>query len=164
MLMVSNMKKIKERSSAIMESVSDIVWAINPQNDTTEQMIFRMKEFTAEILEPLSINYSFKEEGDLASLKLNIKKRKDLYLLFKEAINNAAKYSHCNNLTIQLKREGDSLHLSVKDDGAGFNVQEIKNGNGLRNMRDQAAAMGAKINIDTAIGKGTGIVVDAPIT
>jgi two-component system sensor histidine kinase NreB len=62
-----------------------------------------------------------------------------------------------------LKQEGQSLHFSVKDDGAGFNMQEIKNGNGLRNMRERAASMGAKINIDTAIGKRTGIVVDVPI-
>jgi two-component system, NarL family, sensor histidine kinase UhpB len=163
-MMHSNMQKIKDRSSAIMESVSDIVWAINPQNDTTEQMIFRMKEFTAEILEPLNINYTFKEQGDFSSLKLDIKKRKDFYLLFKEAINNAAKYSHCKNLVIELNQDDISMHLSVQDDGTGFNTAEIKNGNGLRNMRERAASMGAKINIDTALGKGTGIIVDAPIT
>ncbi len=163
-LMLSNLQKIKDRSSAIMESVSDIVWAINPQNDTTEQMISRMKEFAAEILEPLNINYHFMEEGDLAAITFDIKKRKDFYLLFKEAINNAAKYSGCNNLLILLKQEGPSLHLSVKDDGAGFNQLEVKNGNGLRNMRDRAAAMGAGITIQTAIGSGTGIAVEVPIT
>ena len=70
--------------------MDDIVWTINPQNDTMEQLLYRMKEFAAEILEPLNINFSFDEQGVLSTLTLDIRKRKDLYLVFKEAINNAA--------------------------------------------------------------------------
>jgi signal transduction histidine kinase len=162
--MGANMQKIKDRSSAIMESMGDIVWAINPQNDTIEQMISRMKEFTAEILEPLNITYTFKEEGDFSAVKFDIKKRKDFYLLFKEAINNAAKYSHCHNLYINLRQDQQFLHLEVVDDGTGFNEQEVRNGNGLSNMRGRAASMQAGIQINTAAGKGTNIAVDVPIT
>jgi two-component system sensor histidine kinase UhpB len=163
-LMDSNMQKIKERSSSIMESMGDIVWAINPQNDTIEQMISRMKEFAGGILEPLNINYDFKEQGDFSGMKMDVKKRKDFYLLFKEAINNAAKYSHCKNLHIRLQQDQQLLHLEVVDDGIGFNDQETKNGNGLGNMRERAAALGGKIYINTIVGKGTGIVLDMPIT
>jgi len=163
-LMGSSMQKIKDRSSAIMESMGDIVWAINPQNDTFEQMIFRMKEFTAEILEPLNINYTFKEEGNFSAIKFDIKKRKDFYLLYKEAVNNSAKYSHCNNLHVQVEQDANFLHLKVMDDGKGFNEKLAKNGNGLENMRQRAAAMAAIIKIDSAIGKGTNISLDVPIT
>ena len=163
-MMGANMQKIKERSSAIMESMGDIVWAINPQNDTIEQMIFRMKEFTAEILEPLNINYTFKEDGNFSNIKLDIKKRKDFYLLFKEAVNNAAKYSTCKNLHVQVEQDAHFLHLTVTDDGKGFNEKVIKNGNGLINMRERAASMVAKINIDSVPGKGTSIALDVPIT
>jgi two-component system, NarL family, sensor histidine kinase UhpB len=163
-MMGANMQKIKDRSSAIMESMGDIVWAINPQNDTFEQMIFRMKEFTAEILEPLNINYTFKEDGNFSNIKLDIKKRKDFYLLFKEAINNAAKYSHCNSMDIWVELDANFLHLKVTDDGAGFNERLIKPGNGLGNMRERAAAMSAKINIESVIGKGTSITLDVPLT
>jgi two-component system, NarL family, sensor histidine kinase UhpB len=158
-----NMQKIKDRSSAIMESMGDLVWTINPQNDTIEQMIYRMKEFTAEILEPLNINYTFKEGGDFSAIKLDIRKRKDFYLLFKEAINNAAKYSHCKNLVIELKQDQHCLRLNVSDDGTGFNEGEVRNGNGLRNMRGRAAAMQGGILIDAAKGRGTRIAVDVPI-
>ncbi|MGG9964265.1 tetratricopeptide repeat-containing sensor histidine kinase [Ferruginibacter sp. SUN106] len=163
-MMGANMQKIKDRSSAIMESMSDIVWAINPQNDTFEQMIFRMKEFTAEILEPLNINYTFKETGNFSAIKLDIKKRKDFYLLFKEAINNAAKYSCCKNLTVQIEQDADSLHLKITDDGTGFNEKVVKTGNGLINMRERAAAMGGEININSEAGKGTNIKLVVPIT
>jgi two-component system sensor histidine kinase UhpB len=159
-----NMQKIKDRSSAIMESMGDLVWTINPQNDTIEQMIYRMKEFTAEILEPLNINYTFKEGGDFSAIKLDIGKRKDFYLLFKEAVNNAAKYSHCHNLVVELQQEQHRLRLDVSDDGTGFNEGEVRNGNGLRNMRGRAASMQAGIRIDSAKGKGTRIAVEVPFT
>jgi signal transduction histidine kinase len=122
-----------------------------------------MKDFTAEILEPLNINYTFKEGGNLSVMKLDIGKRRDFYLLFKEAVNNAAKYSHCSNLTIELLQEPHHLRLNIIDDGTGFNEGEVRNGNGLRNMRGRAASMQAGIRIDAATGKGTSIVVEVPI-
>lgn len=160
----TSIQKIKDRSESIMESMSDIVWAINPQHDTIEQMILHMKEFAAEILEPLDIKYSFKEEGNFSGLKLDVEKRKDFYLLFKEAVNNAAKYSGCSNLFIILRQEAKLLHIKIEDDGKGFNQAEIKNGNGLVNMRRRADSMKGDIQIESSEGKGTRITVDVPIT
>lgn len=163
-MLQQNMQKIKDRSSSIMESMGDIVWAINPQNDTFEKIIFRMKEFTGELLDPLNINYQFKEQGDFTALKMDIKKRKDFYLLFKEGINNAAKYSNCKNLVIALVENENLLHLEIKDDGVGFNEKVVKNGNGLINMRERAAAMNGNIYLQSEPGKGTQITLEVPIT
>ena len=163
-LLNTSMQKIKDRSSAIMESMGDIVWAINPQNDSIEQMIYRMKEFTAEILEPLNINYTFKQAGNFSNIILDIKKRKDFYLLFKEAVNNAAKYSNCSNLDIMIEQDAQTLHLTVKDDGIGFKEGAIKAGNGLNNMRERAASIAGAINIVTEPGKGTQVSLEVPIT
>ncbi|HVU58651.1 MAG TPA: sensor histidine kinase [Puia sp.] len=157
-------QKIKDRTSAIIEKMDDIVWTIHPQNDTMERLLFRMKEFAAEILEPSGINYDFDEKGDLASLKLDVQKRKDLYLLFKEAINNAAKYSECRNLRIRLWREKDSLQMEIVDDGRGFVEADVREGHGLGSMRERAASMVAKIHIKSAIGEGTHIALDMPIS
>jgi two-component system, NarL family, sensor histidine kinase UhpB len=162
--MGTSIQKIKDRSESIMESMSDIVWAINPHHDTIEQMIFRMKEFAAEILEPLNIKYTFKEEGVFLAVKLNVEKRKDFYLLFKEAVNNAAKYSGCHNVWINLKQELRHLRLRIEDDGRGFNADEIKNGNGLVNMRRRADSMKGTIQIDSSSGRGTRIIVEVPLT
>ena len=161
---VGSLEKIRDRSAAIMEKMDDIVWTINPQNDTMEQLLFRMKEFAAEMLEPLNINYSFEEDGDFSTMKLDIRKRKDLYLLFKEAVNNAAKYSQCRNLHIHLRRENDSLQLEITDDGKGFAAETIRAGNGLKNMRERAASMLGRLHIDSTVGQGTRIGLDLPIT
>ena len=164
LLMRTNLEKIKERSAAIMETMDDIVWAINPQNDTMEQVLFRMKEFASEILEPLNINYAFEEKGNFSSTKFDIKKRKDLYLIFKEAINNAAKYSRCRDMLIRLHEKQQSLQMEITDDGKGFDEKQIKNGNGLSNMRERAASMGAKILIISTVDNGTRISLDMAIT
>jgi signal transduction histidine kinase len=159
----SSLQKIKDRSGAIMERMDDIVWAINPQNDTMEQLVMRMKEFAAELLEPLNISYRFEEEGDWMGVRLDVRRRRDLYLLFKEAVNNAAKYSQCANLAIRLRQEGDSLQMEIDDDGKGFAEAEVSRGNGLNNMRERAAAMAGRIAINSALGRGTKIVLDAAV-
>jgi two-component system sensor histidine kinase UhpB len=159
----SSMQKIKHRSSAIMEKMDDIVWAINPQNDTMEELLTRMKEFATELLEPMNIEYQFEEKGDLAAMKLDVRRRKELYLLFKEAINNAAKYSGCRTLTIRLEQRQGSLRMEISDDGSGFDVEQVRCGNGLSNMRERAASLSGKLLIDPVIGRGTRIVLEAAL-
>jgi signal transduction histidine kinase len=159
-----NLQKIKEHSSNIMESMSDIVWAINPHNDTVEKVIYKMKEFAAELLDPMNIRYTFLEEGDFSNVKLTLNKRKDLYLIFKEAINNAAKYSHCDMIEIVLSHDGENIHLNVKDDGQGFDQQQVKSGNGLRNIYERSKNMLGNLRLNSELGTGTHIVLTVPVT
>ena len=162
--MHANLSKIKEHSATIMESMSDIVWAINPHNDTVEKVIYKMKEFTAEVFEPLNIKYSFQVEGDFSAVKLTLAKRKDLYLIFKEAINNAAKYSKCDVVNIILKHADASIQLHVNDNGDGFDEQTVKAGNGLRNMRERAKNMLASLSYRSDVGLGTDLKLSVPLT
>jgi signal transduction histidine kinase len=147
--------KISSNAHDTMERMSDIVWAIHPANDTLEQLIYRMKEFASDILEPLDIHYEFTIENDLSSIKLSVNQRRDLYLVFKEAVNNAAKYSCCKNIEIELIKQEDKLLLRITDDGEGFETATVVHGNGLNNMQQRAKVMGGKLWIDSATGKGT---------
>jgi signal transduction histidine kinase len=149
------LEKINGNARDTMERMSDIVWAIHPENDSLEQLLVRMKEFAADILEPQDINYEFVITGDISRQRLNINQRRDLYLIFKEAVNNAAKYSNCKNVRIELKQENTKFHLTVIDDGRGFNQETISAGNGLRNMRQRAKQMDGELKIDTVETKGT---------
>ncbi len=160
----SNLVKIKEHSSSIMESMSDIVWAINPHNDTVEKVIYKMKEFAAEVLDPLNISYNFVVDGDFSHVKLPLEKRKDLYLIFKEAVNNAAKYSHCDKVMINLRHADGKIQLQVNDNGRGFDEQVVKYGNGLRNIRERAKNMLASLHYNTGVGNGTDIQLSIPLT
>ena len=123
-----------------------------------------MKEFAAEILEPLNITYSFEGDARLEQLKLDLNKRKNLYLVFKEAINNAAKYSCCTQVDIQLGFDEKIICLFVKDNGKGFNLEQTRAGNGLRNMHERARAIRAELEIDSSIGNGTAVHLKLPTT
>jgi signal transduction histidine kinase len=158
------LQNIRDNSGNMLESMSDIVWAINPDNDTMEKLVIRMKEFSAEILEPLNITYSFNGEMQLEQVKVDLNKRKNLYLVFKEAINNAAKYSNCTEVAIQLETDERNICLFVRDNGKGFNLEQARAGNGLRNMHERARAVRANLEIDSSPGNGTSVHLKLPIT
>jgi two-component system, NarL family, sensor histidine kinase UhpB len=94
---------------------------------------------------------------------LNADQRKNLFLIFKETVNNAAKYSQASKIEINLLRQNHSLVMSIKDNGQGFDEQTIKAGNGLRNLRERAKEINGTLELRSAIGKGTEVVLEVPI-
>jgi signal transduction histidine kinase len=160
----SHFQRIAQHSSMMMESMSDIVWSINPNNDSWEQVISKMKEFASEILDPLDIQYTFSGEENLQAFTLDVTMRKNLFLIFKEAINNAAKYSTATSINIQLKKENDFIQVSISDNGKGFEVSNGSSGNGLRNMKERANSIRGKLEIKSSPHTGTEISVSLPLT
>jgi len=156
--------RIADQSAKMMESMSDMVWSINPENDSLPKVLAKMKEFAAEILEPKNISVQFKGEESLNAIVLNVAQRKNLFLIFKEAINNAAKYSESEHVTISLAKAGSGLQLEIRDNGRGFEKSKTSPGNGLRNMSERAAEIGAMLSIQSAPGAGTTLVLMLPLT
>jgi signal transduction histidine kinase len=154
-----HLKKIQDNSGYMLESMSDIVWTINPVNDSLEKVIFKMKEFAADLLEPMNIQYEFIQSKDFSNMQLDLNQRKNLYLVFKEAINNAAKYSNCTQIMISILHQNNSLVLEVKDNGKGFDIANQFTGNGLKNIRQRAAEMNGSAVISSRAGKGTTVLL-----
>jgi len=152
------LQKIKDNSGRMLESIGDMVWVINPANDNFEKLMLRMKEFTAEMLEPLKISYHFHEQGMLHTVQLNTEQRKEVYMIFKEVVTNAVKYSGSPELVITLAEENGMLSMEVVDKGSGFDPAAVLHGNGLKNMRTRAARIGAEIDIASARAKGTRVL------
>lgn len=155
--------KINNQTANMMDKLSDIVWSIHPNNDTLEQLLSKMQEFAAEILEPKGITYQFEIGEGAAHIKLDLEKRRNLFLIYKEALNNAAKYAESKHLDIKLKMESGKLNLLIKDDGKGFDQEQIKKGNGLFNMHQRASMMGGNMVIESFPNMGTTIQLSAPI-
>ena len=158
------LSRIKESSALSMESMSDIVWAINPVNDSLDKILARMREFAGDICEPKNIDYHFSISPDLNHVRMDLNKRKDLYLIYKEAINNAVKYSVCTRIEIKLERRRQTLILRVADNGKGFDQHSVKVGNGLKNMQERANEINASITIQSAPGVGTIVELVIPVT
>ncbi len=159
-----HLQRIGEHSAKMMESMGDIVWSINPNNDSLEQMMVKMKEFAAEILEPQNIAYTFMGEESLNGASLDIQVRKNIFLIFKESINNTAKYSEADQVTIQLEVKDNALHLFIHDNGKGFDFENIKPGNGLRNIRERAKSIEARLELKSSAATGTQLELNIPIT
>lgn len=149
------LETISSASHQAMGLMQDIVWSINPENDHMEMVLIRMRQYASEVLEAVNIEVQFKVDEHCRQISLPLETRKDIYLIFKEAINNLAKYSGAQMATIHLYNSKDWLHLKIKDDGRGFKVEEVDMGNGLRNMQFRASQLRGKIHIETHPGKGT---------
>lgn len=160
----NHFQRIHEQSRRMMESMSDIVWAINPENDTLEKLIIKMREFAAEILEPKGITLHFQIPEQANHIRLNAERRKNLFLIFKEALNNAAKYSEGNEVQVTLTLVNNTLTLLVTDNGTGFDEATIKAGNGLRNMESRAREMQARLQRKSIPEQGTEVLVEIPLT
>jgi signal transduction histidine kinase len=147
--------KISENSQRMMESMDDIVWSIKPQNDSMEKLIARMREFANQVLESKDIVFSMEVDDRILGMKLSMDARRDLFLIFKEGINNAAKYSGAARVFISFGLEGHLFTMRIKDYGKGFDMADIDEGNGLENMKKRASNLGGNLEIKTEAEKGT---------
>lgn len=148
-------QRISENSAKMMESMSDMVWSINPDNDSLQKMLSKMKEFSAEILEPKNMSYQFQGEETLNGAVLDLACRKNIFLIFKESINNAAKYSEGSFVDIHFSQVANDLLLTISDNGKGFDHTKVQNGNGLKNMKARAMEINAQLNLESKQGQGT---------
>jgi signal transduction histidine kinase/streptogramin lyase len=156
--------RIGETSSESLRSMSDIVWAIDPKNDQGEALIKRMRRTASELLESKGIEVHFDVTGGAEELKLPMNTRKELVLIFKEAIHNASKYSDATLVRCSLHRGSGTLALNVQDDGRGFHPALHADGHGLGSMQRRAAALGTTLRLQSAPGTGTTVGVTIDLT
>jgi len=159
-----NIEKIGEFSREMIGEMNDIVWAINPANDKFEKIEDRMQNFASTLLAAKNIQFNFRTDGQIKNILLGMQQRKNLYLIFKEAVNNAAKYADCSIMTVRICKEDHHILLNIADNGKGFILADCADGNGLKNMQARAAEVNGKINIESRPGKGTSISLSIPIT
>lgn len=161
--------KIRQSTSQMMESMNDIVWTIKADNDDFEQVVDRMRGFAVNMTEAKGIDLHFKADAIAGKLKMNMDQRKNIYLIFKEAVNNSVKYASGKNLYIHISVQNGKLQMTISDDGVGFDESAaptgnlLSGGNGLRSMRLRAKDIGGELSIESATGKGTRIVLTVPV-
>jgi two-component system, NarL family, sensor histidine kinase UhpB len=154
---VDELEQIGDASRKIIEVMSDIVWTINPKNDTFENIISRMGTLAYNLLKAKNIEHTFQADESLNETKLSLESRRNFYLIFKEALNNLVKYSNATRASISLTSENGMIKLSVRDNGTGFNVAQTSKGNGLLNMKARAEEMKAQLKIESEKGSGTNV-------
>jgi len=149
--------KINKYSDEMLDKLSDIVWTINPENDSFDRIINKLYSYATSVTAAKNIQLTFDMDESLQKRVVKMIVRKNVYLIAKEAINNAVKYAGCKKLTVALTAQKNSGTLKITDDGIGFNPEQTNNGNGLRNIKDRAAEIHGALKINSHPGEGTGI-------
>ncbi len=153
---------IGESARSLVDSMSDIVWSIDPRRDDLASLTARVRQFALGILEPLDVVFELSVPESSAGVRLAPERRRHLYLILKEAIHNVAKHATCRRLGIRIRLDGGRLHVEVTDDGRGFG-EPCRDGHGLRSMRARAALLGGSLRISSVPGSGTLIELKCPI-
>ncbi|MBK7629262.1 MAG: hypothetical protein IPJ23_00710 [Ignavibacteriales bacterium] len=153
----SELKNICDISRKLVDSMSDIVWVVNPSRDSLHDLIIRLKDTYSELLNSVEISFKTKNLEKLNDVKLPMEVKQNLYLIFKEAINNSIKHSKCKRITLEANLRNDVLEIILNDDGIGFDESLLSKGNGLKNMENRADQINGKIKIKSSINSGTSI-------
>ncbi|MBL0316458.1 MAG: ATP-binding protein [Flavobacteriales bacterium] len=135
--------------------MSDIVWAINPDQDELNDVIQRMRAVSAELTEAAGIDLEFAAENTSMHTKMDMESRRNFYLIFREALNNAIKYAAAKKISIRITKEGNRYVLEIADNGKGFDMTQHKRGNGLLNMQKRAGFLKGEFKIISKPGHGT---------
>jgi signal transduction histidine kinase len=146
-----------------VSSMSDIVWAINPKRDSLIDLTRRMRQHADELFTLRDIELRFSAPGAADSFRIGVDIRRDLLLIFKEAVNNAARHSRCSLVEIDLRVEAARLVLAIIDNGIGFDSTRTGDGQGIGSMQRRAQALRGSLEITSRSGAGTTVRLGVPI-
>ncbi|MBL7886686.1 MAG: hypothetical protein JNJ52_08060 [Flavobacterium sp.] len=155
------LEKIESQSKNLADKIGDIIWSMKPGKDEFMVMSTRIKNFANDILGATNINYQIDIDKRLDKEITNFSTRKNIVLFVKEAINNAAKYSQASKLTVSLYLVKQKIHVSIEDNGIGFNPNNVS-GNGITNMKRRIEELQGTFEISSQINVGTKIEAKIP--
>jgi ligand-binding sensor domain-containing protein/two-component sensor histidine kinase len=147
--------QISDSSNRMVQAMYDMVWSINPVNDTLQHTIDRMKSYAAEMESMYSPSIIFQVEEQAKDLRLRMETRYEMLSIFKEAVNNAARHAQAKYIEVNLQYKNPTITLCIRDDGKGFNVELVELSRGLSEMRRRAGTINAKLTLKSEINTGT---------
>jgi signal transduction histidine kinase len=141
-------KSIKDNAKQLVDSMSDIVWAMENKYDNVSSMIDYFRRFISDICEELAIPYNFESNLDQSILPLSGERRRHILLIVKESLNNAIKYSHATELRFRFELLENTLTIKISEIGSkGFDVNaNTSKGNGLKNIQERLTALQGHVN------------------
>jgi signal transduction histidine kinase len=139
---------ISASARRLVESMSEIIWALNPQNDTLENLLAYLREQTFAYFEPFDIDYEIQFPDEVPLVQLSNEQRRNLFLVSKEALNNALKHSGATRVQLIVTCENGTIGFYIADNGKGFDESKIKTAsNGLRNMKKRMDDIGGTFSL-----------------
>lgn len=151
---VEPMLRVSAISRELVDSMSEIVWAINPRHDRLQDLAARMRRFAADVLTSGRIALRFRAPEPPVDMPMSAEHRRQCFLVFKEAIHNAVRHSGCTEVAVEIVLVGRRLAWTVSDNGIGYDPKRPGQGHGLRSMEARTQAMGGRLEITSLPGCG----------
>lgn len=151
--------EISTRARALTRAMDEVVWAVNPRNDTLEGLLTYFNKFAQEYLSHAGVRCRMDLPLELPFVALSAEARHHLYLACKEALNNSVKHSGASEVWIRLQSVSENFVLSIEDNGKGFDAAQVARGQGLQNMRRRLEELGGRCEIHSQPGAGTRVAL-----
>ncbi|HZT61424.1 MAG TPA: two-component regulator propeller domain-containing protein [Pyrinomonadaceae bacterium] len=156
------LKMIAQLSRDLVDSMSDIVWAINPKRDRLSDLTQRMRRHASDVFTARDIEFTFVAPDPQRNMSVGADTRREVFLIFKEGVNNLVRHSGCTAAEVEFRILDGALELTLRDNGRGFDPNLDSEGNGLASMRQRAAKLGGALDISSGNGHGTTLRLKAP--
>ena len=157
------LERIATTARELVDSMSELVWAINPRRDSLADLSQRMRRFASDLLPGRGIELTFHAPAGVDDIHLAADVRRHVFLVFKEAVNNLARHSGAAHAIVELSVGGGNLLLVVSDDGCGFDLDADERGHGIASMQSRAKAAGGTLEIDATPQNGTRLRLQVPL-
>ncbi len=154
---------IANLSRELIDSMSDIVWAIDPEQDRLGDLTHRMRRFASDLFSHNGSRVRLDLPGEDQNPQIGTDLRRQVFLIFKESLHNAARHSGCTEVDLKLRLADGWLELAIADNGRGFDVGHSSRGHGLSSMRRRCEQLGAGLVVDSGPGRGTTVRLRAPL-
>ncbi len=162
---IENVSQVSLMTRSLIDAMSDIVWAINPARDSLDDLIHRMRRFANDLFADGSIEHRFEVSGADGKIALSNDFRRQVYLIYKECLNNIVRHSAATEARIGIRLGNGRLEVEIRDNGVGFDSKAARNdGAGLSSLRSRAEALGGELTIDTQPHAGTRIFCCIPMS
>jgi signal transduction histidine kinase len=155
--------RIADISRELVDSMSDIVWAINPQKDLLGNLTQRMRRFASDVFTAKGITFQFQATMPEQDIRVGAELRRQIFLIFKEGIHNIVRHSGCTSARVGFLFDSGFVILTLEDNGKGFDSSEASLGHGLANMRSRSEQLGGQLTVSSQSNQGTTITLRAPL-
>ena len=159
----NELEAIANTSRKLVSSMSEIIWSLNSENKTLQQLFSYLREQISSLLEYSDIDYRINFPEIKEEIILSNEQLRNILLSIKEVVNNAAKYSKATSINIDSQIDSNNLTFSVTDNGIGFNVDIVKKGNGLKNIKSRIGEMGGEVILNSQHNIGTKYQITIPL-
>ena len=164
--LIPSLQKVGNIARQMIDTIGDVVWSINPNHDSLVSLIRKIKAYSSEVCDNMDVTLIFESSELVEKINLPVSHSpeilRSILLITKEALTNIAKHSHCTETEIRFDADKKAIHLSIKDNGCGFEAGSNAEGNGITNMQSRASKIRGKIEIKSVPGTGTSIYLSIP--